>query len=936
MKPRLFSRRLGPGLLLALCLAAGQATAADPQASRFYEDALQRFDKRDFKGAIIQLKNALERDRALLPVHLLMGRSLLEDGQPAAAEAALAEAMRLGVARAEAVLPLAQSVLDQGRSAVLLADSRFSVPGLPPETQYRLLLLKSSAAADLGNAREAMAMVDEARKLRPEDPDSWLAEVTLQIRSRAYDRAIAAADKALSLAPTSANVIYQRAQIDHVRGALKSALEGYGRALSKSPDHVEALLSRAGLLIDQGRVDEARQDVTRLREVAAADPRGAFLSALLAEKSGDLEGSRKALREVTSLVDPVPIDYIRYKAQVLMLAGLAHYGLGEREAAIPYLEAYRNLDPRGGVSKLLAQILLAEGKVEPAMQALDDYLQANPRDAQAQTLMASALMASGRTGRATQVARSGLQAQENPALRAALGLSLIGGGELAGAVRELESALKQDPGQFQAAAALVGLYLQRDDPTKALSLARQLVQRRPKDARAQTVLAQARMGNRDAAGARAALEAALTLDPGLRSAQVQMARLDAAQGRFDAAQARLNGLLLKNERDAELLFELAALAQRRGRGDEAQRLLEQAILHGSPQDMRPVLALADLHLKAGRAPEAIAVVKAMATKLPSDPRAQVAVARMQLAGKDKDGARVSLGAATRLANFDPELQLEIALLQIAAGNLDGAAYSLDKSLNGRPDFLPALAALAEVETRSGRLDQAEGIARRILEKHPTRALGQTLLGDVAWARQQSSVAIERYRQAHRAEPSTTTLLKLSAALEIGGKPAAANELLVSWARSKPDDLTAARALAGVQLRRGDHAAARTTLERLLKQRPGDAGLLNELANVLVVLDPKAALPVAEQAMAAGPGSAAITDTLGWVLFKNGQRDRALQLLRDARLRQPGNPTIRYHLAAVLADGGRHEEARTELQAALAAAPRFEGDAAARELLKSLP
>ena len=110
----------------------------------------------------------------------------------------------------------------------------------------------------------------------------------------------------------------------------------------------------------------------------------------------------------------------------------------------------------------------------------------------------------------------------------------------------------------------------------------------------------------------------------------------------------------------------------------------------------------------------------------------------------------------------------------------------------------------------------------------------------------------------------------------------------------------------------------------------------ELANVLVVLDPKAALPVAEQAMAAGPGSAAITDTLGWVLFKNGQRDRALQLLRDARLRQPGNPTIRYHLAAVLADGGRHEEARTELQAALAAAPRFEGDAAARELLKSLP
>lgn len=927
--------RLAQAIVLATAIAAGTALAADPQASRFYEDALQRFDKQDFKGSIIQLKNALEIDRGMLPVHLLMGRALLEDGQPAAAQAALTEAMRLGVARAEAVLPLAQSLLDQGQAAMLLSDSRFSVAGLPTEPQYRLLLLKSGAAADLGNAREAMSLVDQARKLRPADPDSWLAEVTLQIRSRDFDRAVAAADRAMALAPGVANVEYQRAQIDHARGDLKGALAGYGRALSLDADHVDALLSRVGLLIDMNRPDEARRDVARLRELAPQDPRAVFLGALLAEKAGDAVGARKALQEVTALVDPVPIEYIRYKAQVLMLAGLSHYGLGEREAAKPYLEAYRNLDPRGGVSKLLARILLAEGKVEPAMQALDDYLQAHPQDAQAQALMASALMSSGRTGRATQVARSGLQAQENPALRAALGLSLMGGGQLADAVQELEAAWKQDPRQLQAAAALVGLYIQRGDGRKSLELAQTLVQRQPKDARMHALLAQAKLGNNDAAGARVALDAALQLEPDLRSAQLQLARLDAAQGRFDAAQTRLDGMLLKSERDAEILFELAVVAQRRGRSDDAKRLLEQAILHGPPQDMKPSLALADLHLRAGRAPDAIAVVKAMAVKVPSDPKAQVAVARMQLAGKDRDGARVSLGIATRLANFDPEVQLEIGLLQVAAGNLPGAAYSLDKSLKGRPDFLPALAALAEVEVRSGRLDEAETLARGILQKHPQRALGHTLVGDVAWARQQPAAAIERYRQAHRAEPSAASLLKLTAALEASGKAPAAAELLTAWRRQKPDDLRVARSLAGVQMRRGEYVAARATLEQLLKVQPADAGLLNELANVLLVLDAKAAVPIAEQAVAAAPGNPAVIDTLGWVLFNNGQIDRALQLLRDARLRKPDDPTIRYHLAAALAKSGRQGEARTELQAALAGSPRFEGDAEARTLLKSL-
>jgi cellulose synthase operon protein C len=90
------------------------------------------------------------------------------------------------------------------------------------------------------------------------------------------------------------------------------------------------------------------------------------------------------------------------------------------------------------------------------------------------------------------------------------------------------------------------------------------------------------------------------------------------------------------------------------------------------------------------------------------------------------------------------------------------------------------------------------------------------------------------------------------------------------------------------------------------------------------------------ASAIEPGNALITDTLGWALFQNGQTDRALQLLRDARLRQPGNPEIRFHLAVVLAKSGRNTEARVELESALSSGGNhFESSTQAQSLLKSL-
>lgn len=933
--PRTARLALRVGAVLLSVSAATAFAAASPQASRYYEDALSRYEKKDLKGAIIQLKNALQIDRNMLTVQVLLGRALLGDGQPAAAEAAFAEAMRLGVNRAEVVADLAQSLVDQGKQPQLIEDPRFAISGLPPGVQVRLLLLKSSSAADIGDPREAFRLLDQARQVDPRNPDVWLGEVALRIRERRFDEAIVAADKALALAPGSTNVRYQRSQIDHVRGNLKAALEGYGKALAADPAHVESLAARAGILIDLNRLPEAQKDVSVLRETAPSDPRAAFLQALLAERAGDRDLAKKALSEVTQLIDPIPIDFMKYRAQALMLNGLAHYGLGEREKAKPYLEAYQRLDPGGGVAKLLAQILLAEGNVDPAILSLEAYLRVHPADSQAQALLASAHMSQGRAARATSVAREALKREDTPELRAMLGMGMLRIGQVADALKELEGAYARDPAQLGAGATLVGLYIQRGQAPKALAIAQALIKRDPKRASFHSLLGQAQLAAGRSAAAREAFEAAARLDPDGNGPQIFLARLDAQEKAWDKAEARLTQMLLRRENDPDLEFELASVADLRGRPAEAQRWLERAIGHAKPRDYRAALAMVDLMMRSGKPAQALEAAKAAALKAPSELPPQIALARAQLANKDRDGARTTLNGATRLANFEPGLLLEIATLQQAAGNNDGAAYALEKALNGQPDFLPAKAVLADIELRSGRLDQAEGRAREIVAQEPKKAVGHLLLADVAWVRGQRPAALDLYRKAHRIEPSTDTLMRLQGAIGRHEGPAAAVSVIKTWVSTHPNDRTARRELGDAQARAGQFAAARSTYEALLAQDPKDAGLLNDLANVVLQLDPAAALPIADRALAAAPKNPLVQDTVGWVLFRNGKPEQALQLLRDARLRRPNVPTIRFHLAAVLAHTGRADEARQELRAALDIAPQFEGSEEARKLLKSL-
>ena len=83
-----------------------------------------------------------------------------------------------------------------------------------------------------------------------------------------------------------------------------------------------------------------------------------------------------------------------------------------------------------------------------------------------------------------------------------------------------------------------------------------------------------------------------------------------------------------------------------------------------------------------------------------------------------------------------------------------------------------------------------------------------------------------------------------------------------------------------------------------------------------------------------PGSPIVQDTLGWILFSQGDIARARELLEQAA-RNSTAPDVHYHYGAVLAKSGDVAGARKALTAALSSKAGFPGKKAAAELLNSL-
>lgn len=887
-------------IVLLAGLAVSPAALADRavDASRYYEDALKRYARADDAGAIIQLKNALKADSRMLPALVLMGQSFLRTGDPAAAERVLADAERLGAARAQIATLQAQAYLMQGKYRLML--EKFGADGLPPAARLDMLLMRGRAQLSLSQLDAAMSSAGLAGRIPGGGARARALEARIHLNAERTREALAAVEDALRLAPRSAEALTMQASILHADGDLAGAIREYSRALKSDPAHLDARIARAGALLDLHRDDEARPDLDYLKRHNGYDPRGAYLRALYHSRRGEHEAARAALHEATRTLSRLAPEFLAATGQLQLLGGLAHHALGEFERAKSFLGPYQERHPRDvGVRKLLASIYLSSRQYDRVLTQLQPALRAAPDDAGILAMLGEVAMRQGKHDKAANLFREAAEASDSAEVQAGLGVSLIGAGQAEAGFRTLERAHAQRPEATQTAIPYALALLKRGDARAASNVVAAIVKREPRNVAMLNLLGITRLAMSDPAGARRAYVAAIKIAPGFHPAHLNLARVDEIDGQPARARARYLGLLKVAPAHVDAMLELSRLEASQGRSAEAVRWLDKA-RSVKGDDPRPLLALHELYLRQGQARQALDAARDAQALAPDHAPALHALAQAYVAVGNGERARSVLRRLTQVVAFNPERLTATAALQMRVGDVESARYALGKALLADPDYLPARVQQVRLELQNGRIDEAEKQAQALVGQPRSGAAPQRILGEIRMAQKRYGEAVAAYRAALEQEASEAGAFGLYDALRASGQVGAAAALMADWHVRQPKNRLVAHALAEAQMAQNQPARARDLYLGLVRTDPRDARAHNNLAHVLLLLRDGRALTHAQHAYALAPGQPQVNDTLGWVLVNQGQIDKGLRYLREAALRAPDNREIQAHLDATLA------------------------------------
>lgn len=920
----------------AIALAGADVNASKKQSAhdKFYEHAIELLSEGDHKGAIIELKNALQADPKDLTARVLLGNTYLEikDGTSAAKE--LLRARKDGAGDSFVLAPLGRAYLMQGQFRKALEV--LSAAGQAPATAVEIAIIRGEAHLALREFAKAEQFYLEASKRRAKNAVALAGLARVKIGVGDFAGAKQYAKWAVEADPKFADAWFMQGEVARLDRDFDLAIERYNRAVALSPRFWRALIARASIAIDRGRHLDAEQDIALVREIDPRNPRAAYLQALILARSGKVREAQQSLIEAETILKGYPSDFIENDPPSILLLGVVSYFRGDHPTAYTFLRTYLKRVPQHlGARKLLAAIALSNGEAEQAIFLLEALYKRVPKDVEVLTMYGDALMRAKRHRDAAKILeKAAALAKPGSSALARLVVLRLGAGQDVAAANLLKKEMARDPDAVQAALLLTTSLMRRGEFEAALRTARAVLERDPKNPVAHNLVAGSKLGLKDVEGARRSFKAAFEAAPNYLPAIENLAKLEYRLGNRDTAIDLYETVLDKSPGNGPAMLALAEIERQRNELGSAIRWLEKARTDSTTPQVA-ALRLVDIYIAANRLDKALSVARKLNGEDPANLVYLTALGRARLAAKRHElAAQTFKEVAARAGDKEMVSWLQrTAVWQARALDRQGARESLQKALAIDARHLPSHIELFKMEMSAGDLEGAMARARTVAKLDRRSQIGVMLQGDVNMRRRNYDAALRAFSAALKKAPSPTLAVRVYRARVATGRSPL--EFAQRWAAQYPDDVVSQRLLATAFADAGRDDDAIAIYEGLLRKTPKDTVLLNNMALLYQKKDESRALEYAERAYEAAPAQPAVMDTYGWILVQQGQMDEGTALLRNALLRAPGVPEIHYHLAVALNKSGKKEEARRELRAALQFGHQFEGIAEARRLLKQL-
>ncbi len=444
----------------------------------------------------------------------------------------------------------------------------------------------------------------------------------------------------------------------------------------------------------------------------------------------------------------------------------------------------------------------------------------------------------------------------------------------------------------------------------------------------------------------------IQLDPNRVDAYIYLSNLLIEMGNEREGEEILHTMLKYNpnseigtRRMAELYFE---------QGDEkkAERYFRR-VLEIRPSETASIEALSGLLERQGRYQEAIEVFIEALEVQPEYPRYMAYMARLYMKSGDQESAQAyfeqlrvnnprnagyiaqvygSLGRHREaileleaLLDKNPDFYLErllLAYMHLDRKEYEKAIRNLERIPKGVKYYLDAQINIGACLSSLKKYERAIAVLNHALELSVERedlARIYRILGLVYGGSGRIDEGLKRLDEAIEQNPDLLDLVEPKAGLLVeAGKGEQGVSLLEEAIDKDPKNISLIYSLGALYERMGNVAMSIKTMRRVLEIDPNNYSALNFIGYSLADLneDLDEAERLVRRALLLDPGSGAVMDSLGWVLFRKGDYQQALEYLKRANDMSPQEAIIIMHLGDTYLKLGNRKEALKHYRRAL--------------------
>ncbi len=714
-----------------------------------------------------------------------------------------------------------------------------------------------------------------------------------------------------------ASAWYGLSLVEEKAGNVRAVVGALLRVVELDPGQVDAKIKLATFFLALGDTDQALIHANAANELRKNDSQVLALRAAVLFRLNDREGS-KAEAEKSLAINPDNPDAHGILAAVELAAG-------NNAGAMQFVDRGLKADPKNLGLLLFKSRLYEVAKDDTNLEAsLRRTIEAQPQLFELRKALLSFLLSRKRTQDA-EVEMRQLVAAKPDDKDFALGLVnfIIEQRGAAAGRAELERLMGEQPdvtafklasakldytaGNFEAAKAALDAIVGKVEPAEDVM-------------NAQVILASMYSDRKEFATAGAIIETILSTDAKNVEALTLKANIKLETGKLDGAIQDARDALNQAPQSVPLHLLLGRAYEKQGAVDLAAEQFSEAT---KLSNFNPGITLdyAKFLAARGKSAQAVSILGDALAANAGNVNLMSALARLKLAAGDWEEAQKLAEQIKQQGDQTGAAEQILTTSLLGQKKFGEITSAFETGKSAIPQAAKPIANVVQAYVQAGKLAEAEKFLNAVIQANAKNADAYALLGSVKFNQAKPDEAEAAFRKAIEVQPKSSIGYRALASLQMSkGQLDIAEATLREAQKNNPGDAALALALAGVFERSNRIDDAIAIYEEQYKATPDALIIVNNLASLLAdYRSDQASLDRAHEITRRLESIAVphFKDTMGWIAYRRGEYQAALNLLKDATAELPNLALPRYHLAMTFAALKRNKDAAEHFQTAKA-------------------